>query len=232
MAILKSDVNRRGVSQAGIHGGSARHGTGLAAGCSATRRDRNRSRQCELAVPSRRPRRSRTCGRFIRSRQRPKGGKASRSSKPSSAPTARRRGQGDPSIGEDLDNAAIDAVLQLGFTPTTLNGRPVPVIMTVTVNFSLDSGPDAASAATSTDGPASGWRLDCPPPPPSAAAAPALRWPRRAADPRWRRSQAADQDQGTCARCIQRSPQQARVSGRRDSRDRGLTPRATSPTPE
>jgi protein TonB len=36
-----------------------------------------------------------------------------------------------------LDAAAIDAVKQWTYTPTTLNGQPVPVIMTVTVNFAL-----------------------------------------------------------------------------------------------
>jgi protein TonB len=36
-----------------------------------------------------------------------------------------------------LDQAAIDAVRQWEYTPTTLNGVPVPVIMTVTVNFTL-----------------------------------------------------------------------------------------------
>jgi len=36
-----------------------------------------------------------------------------------------------------LDQAALDAVKQWVFTPTTLNGQPVPVIMTVTVNFTL-----------------------------------------------------------------------------------------------
>jgi TonB family protein len=39
-----------------------------------------------------------------------------------------------------LDQAAIDAVLQWEFTPTLLNGNPVPVIMTTTVNFTLDGG--------------------------------------------------------------------------------------------
>jgi protein TonB len=36
-----------------------------------------------------------------------------------------------------LDQAAIDAVLQWEYTPTLLNGVPVPVVMTVTVNFTL-----------------------------------------------------------------------------------------------
>jgi periplasmic protein TonB len=37
-----------------------------------------------------------------------------------------------------LDQAALDAVMQWQFTPTLLNGNPVSVIMTVTVNFSLN----------------------------------------------------------------------------------------------
>ena len=36
-----------------------------------------------------------------------------------------------------LDAAALEAVRQWQFTPTLLNGVPVPVIMTVTVNFTL-----------------------------------------------------------------------------------------------
>jgi protein TonB len=36
-----------------------------------------------------------------------------------------------------LDAAALDAVRQWEFTPTLLNGNPVPVVMTVTVNFTL-----------------------------------------------------------------------------------------------
>jgi len=36
-----------------------------------------------------------------------------------------------------LDAAAIDAVRQWRFTPTLLNGQPVPVVMTVTVAFKL-----------------------------------------------------------------------------------------------
>jgi protein TonB len=37
-----------------------------------------------------------------------------------------------------LDQAAIEAVRQWRYTPTTLNGIPVEVIMTVTVNFTLN----------------------------------------------------------------------------------------------
>jgi protein TonB len=36
-----------------------------------------------------------------------------------------------------LNESAIDAVKQWVYTPTLLNGVPVPVIMTVTVNFKL-----------------------------------------------------------------------------------------------
>ena len=36
-----------------------------------------------------------------------------------------------------LDAAALDAVRQWEFSPTLLNGVPVPVIMTVTVQFTL-----------------------------------------------------------------------------------------------
>jgi protein TonB len=36
-----------------------------------------------------------------------------------------------------LDGAALDAVRQWRYSPTLLNGAPVPVIMTVTVNFTL-----------------------------------------------------------------------------------------------
>jgi protein TonB len=34
-----------------------------------------------------------------------------------------------------LDQAALDAASQWEFTPTYLNGEPVPVIMTATLNF-------------------------------------------------------------------------------------------------
>jgi TonB family protein len=38
-----------------------------------------------------------------------------------------------------LDQAAIDAVRQWGFTPTLLNGEPVSILLTVTVRFTLGS---------------------------------------------------------------------------------------------
>jgi protein TonB len=36
-----------------------------------------------------------------------------------------------------LDQAAIDAVLQWEYEPTILNGSPVPVLMAMTINFTL-----------------------------------------------------------------------------------------------
>jgi protein TonB len=38
-----------------------------------------------------------------------------------------------------LDQAAVESVQQWEFTPTLLNGSPVPVIMTVTVQFTLSN---------------------------------------------------------------------------------------------
>ena len=40
-----------------------------------------------------------------------------------------------------LDQAALDAVYQWEYEPTLLNGEPVEVVMTVTVNFTLKSSP-------------------------------------------------------------------------------------------
>jgi protein TonB len=37
-----------------------------------------------------------------------------------------------------LDQAAVDAVRQWRYTPTRLNGQPVRVVMTATVNFQID----------------------------------------------------------------------------------------------
>ena len=44
-----------------------------------------------------------------------------------------------------LDAAALEAVRQWEFTVTTLNGAPVPIIMTVTVNFALEGDLPARS---------------------------------------------------------------------------------------
>ena len=44
-----------------------------------------------------------------------------------------------------LDEAALDAVLQWKYTPTLLNGQPVPVIMTVTVTFTLNQSGEATA---------------------------------------------------------------------------------------
>jgi TonB family protein len=54
-----------------------------------------------------------------------------------------------------LDQAAVDAVQQWQFTPTLLNGVPVEVIMTVTVNFSL-------SGAAASPGPGQPLRIGGP----------------------------------------------------------------------
>src|SRR2546427_1186514 len=43
-----------------------------------------------------------------------------------------------------LDKAAIDAVRQWEYTPTLVGGQPVPVIMTVTVNFTMQGAPPSA----------------------------------------------------------------------------------------
>src|SRR3954468_7783252 len=42
-----------------------------------------------------------------------------------------------------LDQAAVDAVKQWKFKPGTLEGKPVDVIFTLTVNFRLDKAPDS-----------------------------------------------------------------------------------------
>jgi protein TonB len=45
--------------------------------------------------------------------------------------------------GNDLlDAAAVAAVMQWEFTPTLLNGVPTPIIMSVTVNFTLNKPPE------------------------------------------------------------------------------------------
>jgi protein TonB len=66
-----------------------------------------------------------------------------------------------------LDSAALDAVRQWTYSPTLLNGVPVPVIMTVTVNFRLgsDSGGGSSARESKPAAPAA--------PTPAPAAAPA-----------------------------------------------------------
>jgi protein TonB len=49
-----------------------------------------------------------------------------------------------------LDEAAQDAVHQWEFTPTLLNGAPVPVVMTVTVNFTLQYASARCGGRTGT----------------------------------------------------------------------------------
>jgi protein TonB len=53
-----------------------------------------------------------------------------------------------------LDNAAMDAVRQWRYSPTLLNGTPVPVVMTVTVNFRLGGSGSAPSVAKNAPAPA------------------------------------------------------------------------------
>jgi protein TonB len=59
-----------------------------------------------------------------------------------------------------LDEAALDAVRQWQFRPTQLNGAAVPVIMTVTVNFTLDQGPSKGEPPVNV-----GTQMALPPPP-------------------------------------------------------------------
>ena len=51
-----------------------------------------------------------------------------------------------------LGQAALDAVRQWRFTPPQLNGEPIAVIMTVTVNFTAGLTPMAPTASKHTDG--------------------------------------------------------------------------------
>jgi periplasmic protein TonB len=50
-----------------------------------------------------------------------------------------------------LDQAAMDAVRQFEYTPTVVNGVAVPVLMTVTVNFTLT--PSTAPPRTTSPSP-------------------------------------------------------------------------------
>jgi TonB family protein len=76
----------------------------------------------------------------------------------------------------DLDMAALDAIRQWRFTPTLLNGQPVPVIMTVTVNFRLDAdGNPRPFIPPPPPPPPPGLQasVQAPPPPPPPPAPPA-----------------------------------------------------------
>ena len=50
-----------------------------------------------------------------------------------------------------LDQAALDAVRQWEFTPTLLHGAPIPVVMTMTVNFTLGT-PDSGGLVSAGSG--------------------------------------------------------------------------------
>ena len=67
-----------------------------------------------------------------------------------------------------LDNAAVDAVRQWHYSPTRLNGTPVPVIMTVTVNFRLGADGRSAPAPAKASAPAAA-PVEAPAPPAEAA---------------------------------------------------------------
>jgi protein TonB len=53
-----------------------------------------------------------------------------------------------------LDNSAVDAVKQWHYSPTLLNGTPVPVVMTVTVNFRLNGDGRSTSSPAKAAAPA------------------------------------------------------------------------------
>jgi periplasmic protein TonB len=67
-----------------------------------------------------------------------------------------------------LDNAAVDAVRQWHYSPTRLNGTPVPVIMTVTVNFRLGTDGRSAPAPAKASAPVAA-PAEAPAPPAEAA---------------------------------------------------------------
>jgi periplasmic protein TonB len=74
-----------------------------------------------------------------------------------------------------LDEAALSAVRQWTYTPTMLNGVPVPVIMSVTVNFKLDGsggGAPSVSAAPKKEEKAAKEQPKQEPAPAAAAPAP------------------------------------------------------------
>ena len=89
-----------------------------------------------------------------------------------------------------LDQAALDAVKEWQFTPTMLNGVAVPVIMTVTVNFTMDR--DRGRRFTADLG------VLGPPPPAASTAGAARRRPGAGAGRR--EHEAADEDSVTSSR--------------------------------
>ena len=94
-------------------------------------------RPCASAAISRPRPRSETSVRSIRRKRWRRRSRASSSSKPPSTPTGH---VGDARVLRSiplLDQAALDAVKQWEFTPTQRERCAVPVIMTVTVNFTL-----------------------------------------------------------------------------------------------
>jgi len=173
MAILKSDVNRRGVSQAGFM--AALLVMALVWPLAAAR----------PAAAKEEPQDPVRIGGAI---QAPRKIKDVKPIYPESAKADGRQGvaiieavidaEGNVSeakvirsIGADLDDAAVDAVMQWRFVPTMLNGRPVPVIMTVTVNFTLTDGMPPPPPPPPTDPVV---RPDMPPPPPPPPPAPVV----------------------------------------------------------
>ena len=68
-----------------------------------------------------------------------------------------------------LDQAALDAVKQWEFMPTIVGGKPVPVVMTVTVQFSMAPSPGAAlqkpgmvllNLTRNSDGTTTVWQME------------------------------------------------------------------------
>ncbi len=172
MAILKSDVNRRGVSQSGFM--AALLVMGLVWPLAAARSTFQQEQPVRVGGSVQAPTKTRDVRPIY----------------PATAQAERRQGvvileavidtngtvdnaKVIRSIGEDLDNAAIDAVLQWRFTPTTLNGRAVQVIMTVTVNFVLDSDNGVPDPPPPPPPPPTPMVNDVPPPPPPPPPPPA-----------------------------------------------------------
>jgi TonB family protein len=154
MAILENGVNRKGVSQAGIL--AAMLVLVLVLPLAAARTATTPPAQEPVLINDARPDAAQDPVRVGGQVKEPKKIKDVRPVYPASAQADGRQGiaiieaqigvdgtitsaKTIRSIGDDLDAAALDAVTQWRFTPTLLNGVPVPVIMTVSVTFRLDS---------------------------------------------------------------------------------------------